>query len=277
MVDSSNGDFFFKSVFVDSQLRPCVAMCATTATVPTPPRSCVPPHTACARPSPQVRDSSPSCHPLDHFRILIGLWSFRNRRLTVFMFSSFLPANISSPTLLFMMTVTKNCSLPLDCSTPLNIETERSVNRGFSRESHTQLCCATDNCNFQTLASKSCFSLLPNSGSIQAHISQSPMSQTPKRLQLTLLRHCFHSWIHLLLFLILVIYLFILSASVSVVPSFLTNGKQCPACNSLNDSLGGTCNATLPCMGVEDSCFNGTSEFTSKFPSCGWSLKHLIN
>ncbi|XP_067426548.1 uncharacterized protein [Thunnus thynnus] len=98
-----------------------------------------------------------------------------------------------------ILTVNKNCSTLLNCITPLTIETEWSVNRGFSRSSHTQICCATDNCNFQTLA----------------------------------------------------------------VPNILTNGKVCPSCASSADSMAGTCNSTLSCMGAEDSCFNGTSTSNS--------------
>ncbi|KAM7372552.1 hypothetical protein PAMP_009710 [Pampus punctatissimus] len=93
------------------------------------------------------------------------------------------------------LTVNKNCSSLLTCVSPLNTEIEWSVNRGFARQSNTQICCATDNCNFQTLA----------------------------------------------------------------IPNFLPNGKTCPSCASSADSLAGTCNATLPCLGVENSCFNGTS------------------
>ncbi|KAM9345974.1 uncharacterized protein ABDE67_012575 [Symphorus nematophorus] len=96
-------------------------------------------------------------------------------------------------------TVHKNCSSLLSCVSPLSIETEWSVNRGFKKEAHTQLCCSTDNCNFQTLA----------------------------------------------------------------VPNLLMNGKQCPACASSADSEAGTCNATLSCVGVEDSCFNGTTTSNS--------------
>ncbi|XP_071754964.1 uncharacterized protein LOC139911346 [Centroberyx gerrardi] len=92
-------------------------------------------------------------------------------------------------------TVVKSCSSLLNCTTPLTVETELSVNRGFSREAHTQLCCATDNCNFQTLA----------------------------------------------------------------VPSTSVNGKHCPSCSSLADSLAGSCSAALSCAGVENSCFNGTT------------------
>lgn len=159
------------------------------------------------------------------------------------------------------LTVNKNCSLLLDCSTPLNTETEWSVNRGFSKESHTQICCLTDNCNFQTLAGRICYSLLPDSSYTQDDISQSQMSQS--RGQDTKMTPAYRVYIS--------------CPSMSVVPNPLANGKECPACASLNDSLAGTCNATLPCMGVEDSCFNGTSEFTLKFPSCGWALKQLSN
>lgn len=106
-------------------------------------------------------------------RITIGQGSIRNRRLMVFVFSPSLSAKISSTTL-FSLTVNKSCSLPLDCSTPLNAETEWSVNRAFSRESHTQICCVGDNCNFQTLACKICSSLLPSQGDV----SQSQTSQS---------------------------------------------------------------------------------------------------
>ncbi|XP_035511082.1 phospholipase A2 inhibitor and Ly6/PLAUR domain-containing protein-like [Morone saxatilis] len=98
------------------------------------------------------------------------------------------------------LTVNKNCSSLVSCFTPLQLETEWSVNRGFKKEAHNQLCCVTDNCNFQTLA-------IPN-------------------------------------------------------PS--ENGKQCPSCASSADSLAGTCNATLSCAGVENSCFNGTTTSNSK-------------
>ncbi|XP_034534910.1 uncharacterized protein LOC117809460 isoform X2 [Notolabrus celidotus] len=50
------------------------------------------------------------------------------------------------------VTVNKNCSAILSCITPLNTKTEWSVNQGFAKEGHRQLCCITDNCNFQTLA-----------------------------------------------------------------------------------------------------------------------------
>ncbi|KAK5855655.1 hypothetical protein PBY51_007313 [Eleginops maclovinus] len=39
-------------------------------------------------------------------------------------------------------------------------------------------------------------------------------------------------------------------------PSSQTNGKQCPGCSA--DSIAGTCNATVSCRGVEDTCFNAT-------------------
>ncbi|XP_070704700.1 uncharacterized protein [Pempheris klunzingeri] len=97
------------------------------------------------------------------------------------------------------VTVNKSCSSLLSCASPLNIETEWSMNRGFLREAHNQICCITDNCNFPTLA----------------------------------------------------------------IPNILTNGKQCPSCASPADSLAGTCNVTLSCMGVEDSCFNGTTTSNS--------------
>uniref|UniRef100_UPI0037E8B4CA phospholipase A2 inhibitor and Ly6/PLAUR domain-containing protein-like n=1 Tax=Semicossyphus pulcher TaxID=241346 RepID=UPI0037E8B4CA len=47
------------------------------------------------------------------------------------------------------------------------------------------------------------------------------------------------------------------------------NGKQCPACASPAESVSGTCNSTLSCEGVEDSCFNGTSTLNST------QLQHL--
>ncbi|XP_040919482.1 uncharacterized protein LOC121199083 [Toxotes jaculatrix] len=97
-------------------------------------------------------------------------------------------------------TINKTCSSLLSCATPLGIETEWSVNRGFARESHTQLCCVTDNCNIQTLA----------------------------------------------------------------IPNPAPNGKQCPGCASSADSLAGTCNATVSCMGAEDSCFSGNTTSNSK-------------
>ncbi|XP_050929881.1 phospholipase A2 inhibitor PIP [Lates calcarifer] len=97
------------------------------------------------------------------------------------------------------VTVNKNCSSLLSCITPINTETEWSVNQGFIRVALTQICCITDNCNFQTLAT----------------------------------------------------------------PSSLMNGKLCPACASSDDSLAGTCNATLSCVGVEDSCFSGNTTSNS--------------
>ncbi|XP_071377123.1 uncharacterized protein [Centroberyx affinis] len=95
----------------------------------------------------------------------------------------------------FSVSVVKSCSTLLTCTTPLSMEAELSVNRGFSREAHTQICCATDNCNFQTLA----------------------------------------------------------------VPIITVNGKLCPSCNSSADSLARNCTALLSCVGVENSCFNGTT------------------
>ncbi|XP_022593979.1 ly-6/neurotoxin-like protein 1 [Seriola dumerili] len=53
------------------------------------------------------------------------------------------------------VTVNKTCSTLLSCITPVNFATEWSVNRGFRREAHNQLCCVTDNCNLQTLATPS--------------------------------------------------------------------------------------------------------------------------
>ncbi|KAF0032174.1 hypothetical protein F2P81_014464 [Scophthalmus maximus] len=50
------------------------------------------------------------------------------------------------------VTVNKNCSSLLSCITPLSVETEWSVNLGFLREAHAQICCITDDCNDQTLA-----------------------------------------------------------------------------------------------------------------------------
>ncbi|XP_060882538.1 lymphocyte antigen 6D-like isoform X2 [Labrus mixtus] len=46
------------------------------------------------------------------------------------------------------------------------------------------------------------------------------------------------------------------------VPNTLANGKQCPVCGSLAESQNGTCNSTLSCQGVEDRCFNGTTDHT---------------
>ncbi|XP_071361126.1 uncharacterized protein [Trachinotus anak] len=51
--------------------------------------------------------------------------------------------------------VEKGCSTLLSCITPINIQTEWSVNRGFTREARNQICCVTDNCNFQTVATPS--------------------------------------------------------------------------------------------------------------------------
>ncbi|KAM6966629.1 uncharacterized protein LKV04_019069 isoform 2-T2 [Tautogolabrus adspersus] len=50
------------------------------------------------------------------------------------------------------VSVNKSCSSLLSCFPPLNTQIEWSVNLGFSKEAHTQLCCTTDNCNFPTLA-----------------------------------------------------------------------------------------------------------------------------
>lgn len=56
----------------------------------------------------------------------------------------------SSPT----VSVNKNCSSLLTCVTPLNTQTEWSVNQGFQKVGFSQLCCASDDCNFPTLGSK---------------------------------------------------------------------------------------------------------------------------
>ncbi|KAG7505102.1 hypothetical protein JOB18_023838 [Solea senegalensis] len=45
------------------------------------------------------------------------------------------------------------------------------------------------------------------------------------------------------------------------IPSFIPNGKVCPACASAHHSLAGICNTTMQCVGAENSCF--TSDFTS--------------
>ncbi|KAG7221895.1 hypothetical protein INR49_016921, partial [Caranx melampygus] len=91
--------------------------------------------------------------------------------------------------------VNKTCSTLQTCITPVNMATEWSINRGFIRSAHNQICCVSDNCNFQTLAT----------------------------------------------------------------PSTTENGKVCPACASAADSNAGTCNATLVCVGAEDSCFSGNT------------------
>lgn len=70
----------------------------------------------------------------------------------------FSPLVITSSTSVSLI-VNKNCSSLLSCVTPLNIATEWSMNRGFTKQSHNQMCCMTDNCNFQTLAGKICCSL----------------------------------------------------------------------------------------------------------------------
>lgn len=89
-------------------------------------------------------------------------WSDKEVSGTLFVFPSLLSVKVnplaSNP--LASPTVSKNCSLLPSCITPPNTETEWSVNRGFTRESHTQMCCMSDNCNFQTLASETCSSLL---------------------------------------------------------------------------------------------------------------------
>ncbi|XP_058510245.1 phospholipase A2 inhibitor and Ly6/PLAUR domain-containing protein-like [Solea solea] len=53
--------------------------------------------------------------------------------------------------------INKNCSSLTSCTTPLSTVVELSVNLGYSRYSYTQICCDTDNCNFQTLAIPSVF------------------------------------------------------------------------------------------------------------------------
>ncbi|XP_056143672.1 phospholipase A2 inhibitor gamma subunit B-like [Lampris incognitus] len=55
-----------------------------------------------------------------------------------------------------LVTVTKSCVKLSSCTTPLNQQTEVSVNLGFAQNTRSQLCCNTDNCNFQTLASPLC-------------------------------------------------------------------------------------------------------------------------
>ncbi|XP_035037401.2 uncharacterized protein LOC118123866 [Hippoglossus stenolepis] len=109
------------------------------------------------------------------------------------------------------VTVNKKCSSPLSCFTPPSIETEWSVNLGYGREAHTQICCVTDNCNFQTLAT----------------------------------------------------------------PSSFMNGKVCPDCASPADSLAGTCNTTLNCVGAEDSCFSGNT--TSNMLLLGCITRYLCS
>ncbi|XP_053300310.1 ly-6/neurotoxin-like protein 1 isoform X2 [Pleuronectes platessa] len=58
------------------------------------------------------------------------------------------------------VTVNKQCSSLLSCFTPLGVETEWSVNLGYSREAHAQICCLTDNCNSRTLPTTSNMLLL---------------------------------------------------------------------------------------------------------------------
>ncbi|TKS92323.1 hypothetical protein D9C73_025475 [Collichthys lucidus] len=53
------------------------------------------------------------------------------------------------------VTVYKNCSSLQSCLTALALKTEWSVNLGFVREVHTQMCCISDNCNIRTLATTS--------------------------------------------------------------------------------------------------------------------------
>ncbi|KAM9843062.1 uncharacterized protein ACBR49_012284 isoform 2-T2 [Aulostomus maculatus] len=90
--------------------------------------------------------------------------------------------------------VEKNCSSLLNCFTPLDAVTEWSVNKGYFKESHVQMCCATENCNLRSMP----------------------------------------------------------------VPNPSLNGKQCTSCATSEDSLAGTCNSTVACVGSEDICFNGT-------------------
>ncbi|TWW69375.1 hypothetical protein D4764_18G0001810 [Takifugu flavidus] len=177
------------------------------------------------------------------------------------------------------LTVSKNCSLPLSCITPPNTATEWSVNRGFTRESHNQICCMSDNCNFQTLARSKTWldsSLhgldLPIRGS-QIHSSRvefelgfasyqagNAFTKVERRGEERRERRGEerrgeerrgeerrgnHDPV------------------TEASPSVLLNGKECPACASAQDSLAGTCNSTLPCMGVENSCFNGTTTLNS--------------
>lgn len=110
------------------------------------------------------------------YRIFTGSVASWNIR-TVFTFPSFLSVKVNVPNSLISLTVSKNCSLLLSCITPPNTETEWSVNRGFDRESHTQICCMTDNCNLQTLAGKICSSLLSHSCVDRQDVSPSQMSQ----------------------------------------------------------------------------------------------------
>ncbi|XP_029368000.1 mediator of RNA polymerase II transcription subunit 28 isoform X2 [Echeneis naucrates] len=93
------------------------------------------------------------------------------------------------------VTVSKNCSTLLTCLTPLTIATEWSVNLGYTRAAHNQLCCVSDNCNFQTLAT----------------------------------------------------------------PSSAVNGKVCPGCASSADSMSGSCNVDIACVGAENSCFTANT------------------
>ncbi|KAE8283528.1 hypothetical protein D5F01_LYC18931 [Larimichthys crocea] len=61
-------------------------------------------------------------------------------------------------------------------------------------------------------------------------------------------------------------------------PSILTNGKQCPACASPADSLVGTCNTNVPCVGAEDSCFSGTTTlFSTEVLQLGCISRNLCN
>ncbi|XP_030262480.1 lymphocyte antigen 6D-like isoform X2 [Sparus aurata] len=73
------------------------------------------------------------------------------------------------------VTVGKNCSSPLSCITPNNVETEWSVNRGFKKEAHTQICCTTDNCNLGTLAVMSNSTEMLELGCISSNLCGIPL------------------------------------------------------------------------------------------------------
>ncbi|XP_019959227.2 phospholipase A2 inhibitor and Ly6/PLAUR domain-containing protein-like [Paralichthys olivaceus] len=47
------------------------------------------------------------------------------------------------------------------------------------------------------------------------------------------------------------------------IPSSTKNGKECPSCASPADSLDGTCDATLNCLGAENSCFSSNITISS--------------
>lgn len=203
----------FYQCFGVFQLTPCVATCATTATVPTPRQSCVLPPTPCARPSPPV-----------------GNWCIGEAKTTTtFSFSHCCcQSSSASPPRCsrwrWTRTAPSYCpASPLPTQRPNGRWTKVSTGK-VTLKSAAWLTTATSR-------------LWP--------VRSSVLCCYP-----TMNHQHSHSWIRVLL------------VPVPAVPNVLMNGKECPGCASSMDSLAGTCNATVGCMGVEDSCFNGTSEFT---------------